>query len=193
MTITIDARGLNCPAPVIKTKKAIESNPNEDFMIIVNNVGAKENVKRLGENLGYDVTVTEKTGDFFLQMSKSCCTVIKENSIINNDVIYVSTDKMGQGSDDLGKVLMKGYFYALTEVKPYPKAVLFVNSGVYLTTEGSEVLEYLRVLADHGVEILSCGTCLNFFNLSDKLAIGDVTNMYTIVEQMNQAAKVIRV
>ena len=95
MTITIDARGLNCPAPVIKTKKAIESNPNEDFMIIVNNVGAKENVKRLGENLGYDV-MSLKNPEIFLQMSKSCCTVIKENSIINNDVIYVSTDKMGQ-------------------------------------------------------------------------------------------------
>ena len=120
----------------------------------------------------------------------ACCV---RETCLNNDVIYVSTDKMGQGADDLGKILIKGYFYALTEVKPYPKTLIFVNSGVYLTTEGSEVLEYLKTLADQGVEIVSCGTCLDFYHLKDKLAVGSITNMYSIVEKMNGADKVIRI
>lgn len=198
MTITVDARGLNCPTPVIKTKQAMESSPHEDIITIVNNDAARENVKRLGENAGYQVNTREKEGDCYLHLSKSaCCTEnLSENvseSSLGNHVVYVPTDKMGQGSDDLGKILIKGYFYALTEAKPYPKAVLFVNAGVTLTTEGSEVLEHIKVLARQGVEILSCGTCLDFFHLKDKLAVGTVTNMYSIVEKMNEAAKVIRI
>jgi len=195
MTVTVDARGLSCPAPVINTKKAIELNPQEDIITIVDNEAARENVKRLGENLGYRVQVTPKGGEYILTMTKgssadACCV---RETCLSNDVIYVSTDKMGQGADDLGKILIKGYFYALTEVKPYPKTLIFVNSGVYLTTEGSEVLEYLKTLADQGVEIVSCGTCLDFYHLKDKLAVGSITNMYSIVEKMNGADKVIRV
>jgi len=195
MAVTVDCRSLSCPAPVIKTKKAMELYPEEDILTIVNNEAARENVKRLGENQGYHVNVTEKAGEYFLTMSKPACSDLgcRQETSLSNDIIYVSTDKMGQGSDDLGKVLIKGYFYALTEVKPYPKAILFVNSGVCLTTEGSEVLGHLKILADQGVEILSCGTCLDFFQLKEKLAVGSVTNMYTIVEIMNKAAKVIRV
>lgn len=195
MTVTVDARGLNCPTPVINTKKALELNPGEDVLTIVNNEAARENVKRLGENLGYRVIVTEKEGDYYLKMEKSSGVEMScvPDQTLCNDIIYISSDKMGQGSDELGRILIKGYFYALTEVKPYPKAILFVNSGVSFTTEGSEVLAYLKTLAENGVEILSCGTCLDFFNLKDKLAVGTVTNMYSIVEKMQEAAKVIRV
>lgn len=195
MGITVDARGLNCPAPVIKTKKVMEHSPEEDIITIVNNDAARENVKRLAENLGYQVVINEKDGDYHLYLSKGSCSeiaAVPDNSL-GDDVIYIPTDKMGQGSDELGKVLMKSYFYALTEAKPYPAAVIFVNSGVNLTVEGSDVLDYLKTLEEQGVEILSCGTCLDFFHLKEKLAIGSVTNMYTIVEKMNAASKVIRI
>lgn len=195
MAITVDARGLNCPTPVIKTKNAMENSPDENIITIVNNDAARENVKRLAENSGYQVSLSEKDGDYYLNMSKcSCCeTIIGQENNLGDYVIYLATDRMGQGSDDLGKVLIKGYFYALTEAKPYPKAVLFVNGGVNLTTAGSEVLDHIKALEDKGVEILSCGTCLDFLGLKEKLAVGIVTNMYTIVEKMNEASKVIRI
>jgi selenium metabolism protein YedF len=195
MAIQVDARGLSCPTPVIKTKNVMEKNPEENIITIVNNEAARDNVKKLAENLGYQVNITERDGDSYLSMTKSSCEImetIPENSL-GDYVIYVPMDKMGHGSDDLGKVLIKGYFYALTEAKPYPKTILFINSGVNLTTEGSEVLEHIKLLANQGVEILSCGTCLDFFGLKDKLVVGAVTNMYTIVEKMNEAAKVIRI
>jgi selenium metabolism protein YedF len=88
---------------------------------------------------------------------------------------------------------MKGFIYTLTESKPYPKALLFVNSGVRLTTEGAEVIGYLRQLEGEGVEILSCGTCLDYFNLKNKLLVGGVSNMYTIVEKMNGAKNTIKI
>ena len=93
----------------------------------------------------------------------------------------------------LGSVLLKGYFYTLTECNPYPKAILFVNAGIKLTVEESPVLDHIRNLETLGVEILSCGTCLDFYGLKDKLAVGDVTNMYTIVEHMNKASNTIRI
>ncbi|ATW24312.1 sulfurtransferase-like selenium metabolism protein YedF [Candidatus Formimonas warabiya] len=195
MTITVDARGLNCPTPVIKTKTAMEGAPGENIITIVNNEAAKENVRRLAENSGYQVAIHDKDGDYYLEISPCSCGDVKpapENDA-GNYVIYVPTDKMGQGSDELGRILIKGYFYALTEAKPYPKAILFLNSGVNLTTEGSVVLEHLKTLEAGGVEILSCGTCLDFFALKDKLSVGSVTNMYSIVEKMNQATKVIRI
>jgi len=195
MAITVDARGFNCPTPVIKTKNAMENSPEENIITIVNNDAARENVKRLAENSGYQVSLSEKDGDYYLHLTKgSCCvSIIEQENNLGDYVIYMATDKMGQGSDDLGKVLIKGYFYALTEAKPYPKAILFVNSGVNLTTLGSEVLDHIRNLEDKGVEILSCGTCLDFFGLKEKLDVGIVTNMYTIVEKMNEASKVIKI
>lgn len=208
MSVEIDCRGLNCPVPVIQTKKAMESNPEDLIITIVDNEAARENVKKLAENAGYQVTVAEKTGLFHLRMEKEKARegmeinpavpaaekVLERRPAGDRDtIIYLSTDKMGSGSDELGQVLMKSYFYALTEAQPYPKTLLFVNAGVNLSTEGSPVLDYLKILADAGVELLSCGTCLDYFGLKDQLAIGDVTNMYSIVEKMNEAAKVIHI
>ena len=107
-------------------------------------------------------------------------------------VVVLSSDKMGEGDEELGKVLIKGFIYAITQLDKYPKAVLLYNSGVKLSSEGSDSLEDLKVLEKHGVEILSCGTCLNFYNLQDKLQVGKVTNMYSIVEELAGATNVIR-
>ena len=99
---------------------------------------------------------------------------------------------MGEGSDELGAILMKAMGYAITQLNPLPDTVIFYNGGAYLTCEGSPILEDVKTLAAEGVEILTCGTCLNFYGLTEKLAVGSVTNMYTIVEKMNGADLIIK-
>ena len=107
-------------------------------------------------------------------------------------MVVISSAAMGNGNDELGHTLMKGFLYALSQLEKLPEKILFYNGGVTWTTEGSDSLEDLRSMEEQGVEILSCGTCLNFYGLTDKLKVGSVTNMYDIVESMAKADKVIR-
>ena len=107
-------------------------------------------------------------------------------------MVAIDTDAMGRGSDDLGRTLMKGFIYAVSQLETLPKTILFYNGGAKLTTEGSVLLEDLRSMEAQGVQILTCGTCLNFYGLADKLAVGSVTNMYVIVETLAKAGKVIK-
>ena len=99
---------------------------------------------------------------------------------------------MGEGSEELGQILMKGFIYALTELDELPSTILLYNSGVKLSTEGSNSINDLKTLQAQGVEILSCGTCLNYYELTEELEVGEVTNMYFILEKMSQADKIIR-
>ena len=100
---------------------------------------------------------------------------------------------MGKGSEELGKILMKSFVYTLTEATPYPSTLVFFNSGVYLTCEGSEVLEDLRKLEAEGVEIISCGTCLDYYEIKDKLKVGEISNMYTIYEKLKNPTNTITI
>ena len=109
-----------------------------------------------------------------------------------NMVVAVSSDRMGSGNDELGKVLIKGFIFAVTQLDELPKTMLFYNGGATLTTEGSDSLEDLKSLEAQGVEILTCGTCLDYYGLKDKLAVGSVTNMYSIVETLAGADKIIK-
>ena len=109
----------------------------------------------------------------------------------SNTVVVLSSNQMGNGSEELGQILMKGFIFALTELDELPSTVLLYNSGVKLSTEGSNSIEDLKTLQAQGVEILSCGTCLNYYDLTEKLQVGDVTNMYFILEKMAQADKII--
>ena len=109
-----------------------------------------------------------------------------------NTVIVINSDRMGNGNDELGKVLIKGFLFAVTQLEKLPKTMLFYNGGATLTAEGSDSLEDLKSLEAQGVEILTCGTCLNYYGLTEKLQVGSVTNMYTIVEKMAEADKIIK-
>lgn len=187
----VDARGLQCPQPVILTKKALEGIEAGEVLTIVDNVTARENLIRLASNLNCEYEVEEKEGCYYVTLKKAAES---EEKKANDDfVIVVTSDKLGVGEPELGKLLMKTYTYTLTETKPYPKAVIFINSGVKLVVEGSESLENIKKLQDIGIEIISCGTCLDFYNIKDKLKAGIVGNMYTIVEYMHTAAKVINI
>ena len=107
-------------------------------------------------------------------------------------MVVVSSQFAGQGDDTLGTALMKSFIYTVTEAEVLPECMIFYNGGVKLTTEGSPVLEDIQKLADAGVEVLSCGTCLNFYGLEQKLKAGQVTNMYVIVEKQQKASRIIR-
>lgn len=195
--VEVDARGLDCPKPVIQTKKAIESAGVDNVLTIVDNKTAKENVSKLAKSLNCNFTIEEIGADFYIDIYKGevlAKEIMPEKKpSIHETVIVVGKDKLGEGNDELGEVLMNGYFYTLTEVEPYPKAILFLNGGVNLTIEDSKVLDHLRILESQGVEILSCGTCLDYYMAKDKLAVGGVTNMFTIVEHMNKAKNTIRI
>jgi len=188
----IDARGLACPQPVILTKKALEEIDEGEVVTIVDNATARENVSRLAANLNYEYEVSGEEGCQYIKIIKKAGTK-KQEKEKDSIVVVITSDSLGRGSEELGKVLMKSYTYALSETTPLPKAVLFMNGGVKLTTEGSEVLENIKKLESAGVKIISCGTCLDFYNLKDKLQAGIVGNMYSIVEEMNSAGKVINI
>lgn len=192
----VDARGLVCPKPVIQTKKAIEEMGEGQITTIVDNEIAKENVTKYAKSLSLNYKVREVDGFYHIDIFKNELTsepLPSAKTKLGEHVIVVGKDRLGEGNDELGGVLIKGFFYTLTEMEPLPKAILFLNSGIKLTTEGSPVLEHLRSLEVSGVQILSCGTCLDYYCAKDKLLVGGVTNMYTIVELMTKSKNVINI
>ncbi|MDK2856432.1 MAG: hypothetical protein PWQ86_1645 [Bacillota bacterium] len=200
----VDARGKACPLPVIETKKAIESLTSGRVVTIVDNAVARDNVLKLARSLNLPVDVVTEGHNFILTITKegarldsapeaeTAPVAVAERSG-RGTVILVLTDAIGRPVEELGRVLTKSFFYALTESTPAPAAVIFLNGGVRLTTAGSEVISSLKTLEKQGVEILSCGTCLDYLNLKDKLEVGSVSNMFTIVEKLLTAEKVITI
>lgn len=200
--IRVNAIGDACPLPVIKTMNALKELGGAGTVeVLVDNEVAVQNLTRLAENKGctiktervsekeYRVTLTasravEQTGD-----EASFCTVPAAQKKI---VVVISADHMGEGNDELGKILLKGFLFALTQQETLPSTILFYNGGASVTCEGSASLDDLRELAKLGVEILTCGTCLNYYGLTDKLCVGEITNMYVIAEKQLQADLVIR-
>lgn len=195
MSANIDARGLACPGPVIAAKKALEGIHDGVVTILLNDIVAKENVVKFATAHGCGVSIMNQDGDFLVKITKGAPVAEQAAApkpLSESGAIYVITQNtLGQGKDELGQVLIKGFLHTLLEVQPMPKAILFMNGGILLTVEGSPVLGSLEKLEQAGTEILSCGTCLDYYEAKDKLAIGGITNMYTIVEMMSSANKVI--
>ena len=197
-TIKIDAMGLACPLPVVKTVKALEALTAPTIVEThVDNDIAVQNVKRLADGKGFPVRVETVAEDHFVVIMEAGKIVPDETPITcipqpaSNTVVAITSDAMGHGSDELGKQLMKGFIYALSQLEDLPKTILFYNSGAKLTAEGSLSLEDLKFMDAQGVQILTCGTCINYYGLREKPAVGGVTNMYTIVETLAKATKVI--
>ena len=187
----LDARGLSCPQPVLLTKKALDAMTTGTITTIVDNGAARENVTKFAAAQGCVVESTEQDGVFYLTITKGDVVPTAVNVPIQSQadskgglVFLLTRAVLGEGDDVLGAVLMKSFFVSIAAKEPLPKTILFLNGAVYLTVEGSPLLENIRDLAAKGVEILSCGTCLEHFNLKDKLAVGGVTNMYTVMERI---------
>ena len=197
MTIKVNAMGDACPIPVVKTQKAMQELTGAGTVeTLVDNETAVQNLgklaaskgctsktEKLGEN-EYRVTITVGENAKVEEQSGECYTCGKPK--------VLSSDKMGSGNDELGGALMKAFVFALSQQETLPDTILCYNGGGKLTCEGSESLEDLKGMAARGVEIMSCGTCLNFYDLKEKLAVGEVTNMYVIVEKMSGADRVVR-
>jgi len=190
MKKTVDARGLACPEPVIMTKKALDSREVNEVLAIVDNQAALENISRMVRTLNLESMIEEQDGSFYINIVKEDVSPEKQD-LGGNTVVLVKSNVLGEGDDKLGSILMKSFMYTLTQMEGEIKSLMFLNSGVMLTTSGSELLEHLKSLENSGAEILSCGTCLDFYGLSEKLEVGSVGNMYTIAEEMLHATKVI--
>ena len=192
--IKVNAMGDVCPIPVVKTKKAMQELDGAGVIeVLVDNEIAVTNVSKMAAGAGAKVVseqVAEKEYKVTIEVSESSCAC--EMCEEENMVVVISSDRMGSGNDELGKVLIKGFIFAITQLDKLPKTMLFYNGGATLTAEGSDSLEDLKHLEEQGVEILTCGTCLNYYGLSEKLQVGSVTNMYAIVEKMSGADKIIK-
>lgn len=198
--VVVNAIGDNCPIPVVKATKALQEMKQGGLLEVhVDNEIAVQNVLRLASGKGLEAK-SEKLEDkhFLVTIATNGETEITEEPAVcipdsrGNTVVAISSASMGVGNEELGKLLMKGFIYALSQMPELPKTILFYNGGAHIPTEGSVSLEDLKNMEAQGVEILTCGTCLDFYGLKDKLAVGGVSNMYTIVETLSKAAKVIK-
>lgn len=196
MAEIVDARGLPCPQPVIMTRKALQE--SSVVTTIVDNETAQRNVTRMAEKAGCTVQTEKRDDGIYLH-------IIREGAPLEEAapqpvsaptggplVLVIPSEFMGRGEHpELGQILIRGFLHTLGEVEPLPDMIIFLNSGVKLVVEGSLAMEDLQALCERGVEILACGTCLGYYELKDKVAVGVVSNMYTIAEAILRAGKVV--
>ncbi|MDW7740431.1 MAG: sulfurtransferase-like selenium metabolism protein YedF [Bacillota bacterium] len=196
---SIDCRGLNCPEPVIRTKKAISEEPLKGLVVLVDNETARENVLRYARNRGKKADWQEKSGYYEVTIQSDPnidSKPDKPEDILKTDVkpvLFIGTNELGSGSTELGQLLMRNFIYTLTQREELPQAIVFMNSGVRLSIESSPVSEELKELEAKGVIILVCGTCLDYYQLKEEHRAGQVSNMYDISDLLLNAGKVISI
>ena len=173
----LDCTNLDCPMPVIKAKQFLEENENIVLDVIVDNNVAVQNLEKLAKSLSLKSKSSKDGNNFVVSIEKKETIQNDENKMVvtqENQTILIRTNILGYGNDDLGATLMKGFIFTLTQSKPFPKKVMFLNSGVKLTSENE-------------VEIVSCGACLDFYNLKKSVKVGSIGNMYDIVDSLNKS------
>ena len=203
----VDARGLACPLPVVNAKKAAEELHTGDVLtVLVDNEIAVQNLQKFAKQKGFSATGEKKAEKEFEVtinvVSDAAVQAVAEeaeeeivcavDSRKNGMVVVLSANVMGTGDEKLGTSLMKAFVFAVTKQDQLPETIVCYNTGAYLTCEGADTLEDLKALEAEGVNILTCGTCLDFYGIKDKLAVGTVTNMYEIVEVMEKAKHIVR-
>lgn len=193
----VDARGQACPQPVILTRNAMKA--HADVTTVVDNETSQKNVTKMAQKQGASVRAEVKDDGIYLHISSSSSAEPEEHHApLPADapaggplVLVVPSEYMGRGEAKLGSILMRAFFHTLGEVEPRPATVIFFNSGVKLVVEGSKVVDDLQALHAQGLEILACGTCLDFYDLKDHVVVGEISNMYTIAETMLNAGKIV--
>jgi len=191
--MTLDCRGQQCPQPVIQVRRQLLAAPAIPLQVLVSDLAARDNVRRLAASRGYQVAIVETDGAFRLDLVPSEPAPGQGSAPVSGPtVILISADQMGLGDPQLGQVLMKNFIFTLADGDTAPDLMLFVNGGAKLTVAGSEVLEPLQLLADSGTDIATCGLCLEFFDLKDALAIGRVTNMLEIAGALQGAGRIVQ-
>lgn len=195
----VDNRGLNCPLPVINTKRALEEHGSEPLVSVVDNDAAKSNVEKLARSLGYRTEVRHEGSVYYIAISPGESSELSAVAIapkvapapLGFTLYVITAEEVGRGSADLGRALLKTFLYALAETSEQANHLVFLHGGAPLTCEGSPLLPSLQRLESNGWSIATCGACLDFYGQKDKLAIGEITNMYSIVELMRTAQKVV--
>ena len=184
--LTVDVRGSLCPKPVIETKKVSDANPDAVITTIVDNEVSRDNVEKFGKSRGYGVAIRQDGKDFYLTMTPNANPVaeICEPMSYGNRVILMTKDYLGEGSEELGRNLMKTFWVCMVEADVKPSKIYFINSSVKLVTNDSVHLENIKKLADLGVEIAACGICLDFYGVKEELGVGSITNMYAITDSI---------
>ncbi len=193
----IDCRGLECPKPVVNTKQALDEIESGIVTVIVDNKTSLENIKRLARKSGHRVSVEDREGNFYINITKKGkavqATVKQSQSTSDRYAIFITTDRLGTGDERLGEILIKAFLNTIWEADKVPDSIVLINNGVKLSTEGSEVLDTLELLGKKGIHIVSCGTCLAYYKLTDKLKVGQVSNMYEIVNILLDAPKILKI
>lgn len=197
--MVLDCRGLACPQPVLRAKELLDSLGQGAVEVLVDNEAAQSNLTRFGKSQGFAVESRTAGETHHITLSKGGQAKVAVSSLDAargtlsgaDLVMVIPADTMGRGNEELGGVLMRAYVKTIKSLCPLPAKIFFYNSGVKITATESDLIEPLRELAAQGVEIYSCGTCLDFFNLKDTLLVGQVTNMFEIMEAMAQATKVV--
>ena len=192
MNRQIDARGELCPKPVIMTKKELDTMEGGTLTTIVDNEVAKDNISKLAGSYGYSFTVDKsKEGHYYINITKGQSKLEQSKVCIPDTfkdlTIAIGSDKMGTGQDELGHILMKSFIYTVRETEPLPKAIVLFNSGVRIVCEESQIVDDLKEMHKLGVEILVCGTCLDYYNLKEEIRVGEIANMYSIYEEMRNS------
>ena len=189
----IDCRKMACPAPVITVKKAlVEQN---ELQVLLDDGAPRENVTRFARNRGFDVAEERNGNEWAITIKgdNSAAQTGKSATATDGDqVLLITSNRLGDGPEELGHLLMKNFIHTLLETETYPQRIFFMNAGVLLSTEGSDVFEALEKLQGMGVEILSCGLCLDFFGIKEKARVGGTTNMLTTAESLLAARQVIK-
>ena len=202
----IDVLGKPCPIPVIEAKKAL-AEPNADSVLVkVDNIVAVQNLEKMANGYGYSFSYSEKAKDSYeviiggegqpqpaLSAEKSEPLTQQNEAPLTGLAVVISRNSMGAGAEELGKILIKGFIYSLTELPKPPKFVVFLNSGAYLTSQGANTIDDLKKLEEKGTKILTCGTCVNYYGIQDKLAVGTITDMYDITAKMASAGNIINI
>ena len=188
----VDARGLACPQPVILTKNALEK--AEKVTVLVDNETATQNVSRLARSEGCQIVVEEREEGTYLHLSGRVSRETRTSATTGKRIIvFIGSSTLGRGDEELGNVLMRSFIHTLRETVVPPQQIIFMNSGVKLVAEGSEVLDDLRSLESQGIEILACGTCLGYYRLKEAIQVGRISNMYDIAAALLEADRVVSI
>lgn len=189
----LDVRGMACPLPVVSVKRALESAQGA-LRVLLDDGAPRENVKRFAVGRGYQVQEEQLEDGFAFTITGAVASRAQAAPVerAGATVMLIGTDRMGEGAEDLGRLLMKNFIMTLLDMQELPDRIFFVNSGVLLAAQGSEVVEVLVELGNRGVEVLSCGICLDYYKKKELLAAGGVTNMFTIAESLLQARSVVQ-
>jgi len=192
MNKKLNCMGMACPLPVVEAKKAIDEMEDGLLEIEVDNETCVQNLRRLAAK--YDFTVASESisdKEFLVKMEVKKDHALKGKQEDSCTVVF-SSDKMGEGDEELGKNLMKSFVFALSNVDPLPTAMVFYNRGAFLTSEDSPVLADLKNLEKAGVKIMTCGLCADYYKIKEKLGVGLISNMYEIVETQMESQKIIK-